>query len=77
MQKRLFSNILDFEKPVDFCCLSKVIVEGLLNISFLFIWFHNVCWFLLYLNFVQFIYFTSRRLQAFLFILLINLLFFI
>ncbi len=28
MQKRLFGNILDFEKPVDFCRLSKVILES-------------------------------------------------
>ncbi len=28
MQKRLFGNILDFEKPVDFCHLSKVILES-------------------------------------------------
>ncbi len=37
MQKRLFGNILDFEKPVDFCHLSKVILEAFLNICFLFI----------------------------------------
>ncbi len=27
MQKRMFGNILHFEKPVDFCRLSKVILE--------------------------------------------------
>ncbi len=27
MQKGMFGNILDFEKPVDFCRLSKVILE--------------------------------------------------
>ncbi len=50
MQKCLFGNILDSEKPVDFCRLSKVIFEVFLNISFLFNWFHNVYWFLLYLK---------------------------
>ncbi len=27
MQKRMFGNILHFEKPVDFCRLSKVILD--------------------------------------------------
>ncbi len=49
MQKGLFGDIWDFEKPVD---LSLVILEVFLNIRFLFNWFHNVCGFLLYLNFV-------------------------
>ncbi len=34
-QKHLFDNILDFEKPVDFCRLSKVILEVFFKHSFL------------------------------------------
>ncbi len=42
MQKHPFGNIFDFKKPVDFCRLSKVILEVFWNIHFLFICFHSV-----------------------------------
>ncbi len=42
MQKHPFGNIFDFEKPVDFCRLSMVILEVFWNINFLFIWLHIV-----------------------------------
>ncbi len=35
MQKRMFGNILHFEKPVDFCSLSKVILDGFFKHLFL------------------------------------------
>ncbi len=52
-QKRLFGSILDFEMPVDFCYLSKVILEVFFfTHSFLIYLVPQYLRILLYLNFV-------------------------